>query len=99
MDSLLGLCIPFEPFSVLAITSSQFFLTLHPPLGISMSFTWTWRRNGNSMHEYKLTSIDLFISGSQTIYTRSMDVGKQIVDADHRSDAFGKAYRLGRFFL
>ncbi|KAF8558183.1 hypothetical protein OG21DRAFT_1296764 [Imleria badia] len=76
------------------------FLSL-PSLWIGLLFTWTWRKNRNIYHRYGCDTVSIipFISGSPTIYTRSMQVGKQIIVSGHRSGAFGKADHLTRFFL
>ncbi|KAH0833227.1 hypothetical protein J3R83DRAFT_12287 [Lanmaoa asiatica] len=110
VGSLPGLRIAFEPFSVLAIILPE---TWWNP-SLLFTWTWRKTKNGIHVsspivlgspplvyirYGCDTVSVVPFLSGSPSIYTRSMEVGKQIVVAGHRSGAFGKADNMGRFFL
>ncbi|KAF9243481.1 cytochrome P450 [Melanogaster broomeanus] len=95
VGSLPGLRIPAEPLSILGAILPE---TRWNP---GLLFTWTWRKNRNVYRHYGRDTVSIvpFIHGSPTLYTRSMEVTRQVITAGHNSGAFGKTNSMGRALL
>ncbi|KAF9223689.1 cytochrome P450 [Gyrodon lividus] len=95
VGSLPGLRIPAQPLTLLGVLLPE---TWWNP---GLLFTWTWRKDRNVYHHYGSDTVSVvpFIHGPPTLYTRSMEVARQVVSAGHRSGAFGKTDSMGRAFL
>ncbi|KAF9243485.1 cytochrome P450 [Melanogaster broomeanus] len=91
VGSLPGLRIPAEPLSIPGAILPE---TLWNP---GLLFTWTWRKNRNVYRHYGRDTVSIvpFIYGVPTLYTRSMEVARQVITAGHNSGAFGKSDSKG----
>ena len=86
VNALPGLIVPFQPFSIPGVMFPE--SSWNPGL----IWTWTWRKTRNlyERHNSDTVAIVPYLVGQPTIYTRNMDVGRQVVTAGHRTAEFGK---------
>ncbi|KAG8217977.1 cytochrome P450 [Butyriboletus roseoflavus] len=92
IDSLPGFRIPFAPLSP---TGGTLPLTWWNP---NFTFVWRWRTNGNVYHLFGRDTVSFvpFLVGTPTLYTRSLEVGRQILSGG--SDTFDKSPALEGLF-
>ncbi|KAG1905445.1 cytochrome P450 [Suillus fuscotomentosus] len=95
VDYLPGLWVPFQPLSFLGVLVPE--RSWNP----GVIFVWTWRHTRNIYRRFDSDTVSVvpFFSGAPSIYTRSLDVTKQVVTVGHKTGAFGKADDMGRLFL
>ncbi|KAG2154041.1 cytochrome P450 [Suillus clintonianus] len=95
VDYLPGLWVPFQPLSLLGVLAPE--KSWNP----GVIFVWTWRHTRNIYRRFGSDTVSIvpFFSGAPSIYTRSMDVTRQVVTAGHKSGAFSKTDDMGRAFL
>ncbi|KAH7926118.1 cytochrome P450 [Leucogyrophana mollusca] len=95
VNFLPGIIIPFQPLSLPGVLFPE--SSWNPGL----LFTWTWRHTRNIYAQYCSDTVSVipFIHGAPTLYTRSMDVARQVVAAGHKSATFGKTDSMSAAFL
>ncbi|EGN98752.1 hypothetical protein SERLA73DRAFT_89745 [Serpula lacrymans var. lacrymans S7.3] len=89
-----GLRVPFQPLCIPGVVfpSSK---RWNPGL----LFTWDWRKDLYKPFNGEIFSVVPFLHGAPTIYTNSMEIGRQVISAGHKTGVFGKTDSMGAAFL